>query len=145
MTKPLKKQQDSVWAGLAEIALLVMAIAGALRVYGALANRQALLDGGLTNSQLNYLVIYGILQALISLAGLIGMRLKPPLGFAFPWAAVAVNIAAYWVERLLVWAPDQRGGNIVFMILWHGLWLALMAAFTVKPHIKETDGTRNRS
>lgn len=145
MTKPQKKPQDSVWAGLAEIALFVMAIAGALRVYGALTNRQALLDGGLTNAQLNYLVVYGTLQAFISVAGLIGMRLEPPLGFAFPWAAVAVNIAAYWLERLLVWAPDQRGGNIVFMILWHGLWLALMAAFTVKPHIKETDGTRNRS
>lgn len=143
MANPPKQNQDSVWAGLAEIALFVMTIVGALRVYGAITNRLALLDGGLTSAQLNYLVVYGILQAIISLAGLFGMRLAAPQGFAIPWVAVALNIAGYWLERLLVWAPDQRSGNVLFMLLWHGLWLALMAAFTVKPTIKETDGTRN--
>jgi hypothetical protein len=138
-----KLKQDSVWAGLVAMALLVMAVAGVLRAFGAVANRQALLDGGLSNWQLYYLLIFGVLQALISLVGLFGMRPKPPLGFILPWAAVIVNIVGYWAERLLLWAPDQRGGNIVFMIIWHGLWVGLMVAFTIKPTLKETDGPRN--
>lgn len=141
--RPRIVKRGSVWAGLAVVALLFMTATGALRAYGALANRQALLDGGLTSAQLNYLVVYGTLQAAISMVGLIGMRAKTLLGFALPWTAVALNIVGYWAERLLLWAPDQRGGNFVFMIIWHGLWLVLMVAFTIKPTIKETDGTRN--
>ena len=140
---PKIKRQDSVWAGLAAVALLAMVFVGALRVYGATANRQALLDSGLTSAQLNYLVVYGVLQAVISLAGLFGMRLTLPLGFTLPWAAVILNIMGYWAERLLLWAPDQRGGNLVFMIIWHGFWILLMVAFTIKPMTKETDGTGN--
>jgi hypothetical protein len=138
-----KPKQDSVWAGLAAVALLVMVLVGALRVCGVLANRRALLDSGLNDARLNYLVVYGVLQVVISLAGLLGMRFKPPLGFALPMAAVILNIVGYWAERLLLWAPDQRGGNIVFMIIWHGLWVGLMVAFTIKPTLKETDGPRN--
>ena len=141
--RPRIVKRGSVWAGLAVVALLFMTATGALRAYGALANRQALLDGGLTSAQLNYLVVYGTLQAAISMVGLIGMRAKTLLGFTLPWTAVVLNIVGYWAERLLLWAPDQRGGNFVFMIIWHGLWLVLMVAFTIKPTIKETDGTRN--
>lgn len=138
-----KPKQDSVWAGLAAVALFVMVLVGVLRVYGALANRQVLLDSGLKNAQLTYFVVYGSLQALISLAGLIGMRFGPPLGITLPWAAVIINIVGYWAERLLLWAPDQRGGNIIFMIIWHGLWVGLMIAFTIKPTLKESNGPRN--
>lgn len=140
---PKIKRKDSVWAGLAAVALLGMVFVGALRVYGATANRQALLDSGLTSAKLNYLVVYGILQAVISLTGLLGMRLTLPLGFILPWAAVILNMMGYWAERLLLWAPDQRGGNLVFMIIWHGFWVLLMVAFTIKPKTKETDGTGN--
>ena len=141
--EPKRRRQDSVWAGIAEVALLAMVIVGGLRSYGALANRQALLDAGLSSSRLNYLAVYGLLQAVISLGGLVAMSLRAPLGFVLPWAAVGLNIVGYWIERLLLWAPDQRGGNVVFMIIWHGLWVALMLAFTVKPTLKETNGTRN--
>jgi hypothetical protein len=138
-----KPKQDSWWAGLAAVALLAVSVSGVLRAYGAVANRQALLDSGLTNTQLRYLVVYGGFQAVTSLVGFLGMYRRPPQLFALPWAAVILNIAGYWAERLLLWSPDQRGGNIVFMLIWHGLWLALMAAFTIKPTTKETDGTGN--
>lgn len=134
---------DSFWAALVAFSLLVMIITGALRVFGAIANRQAMLDSGLTSAQLNYLVVYGIIQIVVSLTGLLGMRAAMPLGRALPWFAVILNIMGYWAERLLLWAADQRGGNTIFMIVWHGLWVALMVAFTIKPTIKETDGTRD--
>lgn len=138
-----KTGRQSIWTVTAFMALLAAMITGVLRSYGAVANRQALLDSGLSDSLLTYLTVYGLVQSLVSLAGLVGLRCRPTLSFVLPWAAVVLNIAGYWLERMLLWSVDQRSGNIFFMIGWHSLWLALMILFTIKPRIKETHGTRD--
>lgn len=135
-----RRPQDSVWAGLAGVVLLFSMAAGVLRVYGTMVNWQVFLDGGLTQASLNLLVGLGTFQALISLMGLAGMRMSTAAGKLLPWAAVILNILAYWIERLGLWAKEQRGGNILFMIGAHLLWVALMVAFTIKPTVKEEHG-----
>ncbi len=138
-----RRAQDSVWTGLAGVVLLFSMVAGGLRVYGVMVSRQVFLDGGLTRAGLNLLVGLGVFQALISLVGLAGMRTGTVTGKILPWVAVILNILAYWIERLGLWAKDQRGGNVVFMIGAHLLWVALMVAFTIKPTMKEEHGQGN--
>jgi len=36
-----------------------------------------------------------------------------------------MNIIAYWLERLLLWAPTQRGTNAPWVIGLHVAWLLL--------------------
>jgi hypothetical protein len=60
------------------------------------------------------------------------------------WVALFVAVAGYWVERLLLWAPDQRGGNVVFMVSFHALCLAALGGYTYLESKKRgEDGSRN--
>ena len=67
-------------------------------------------------------------MGLFSLCVWLLLKLKPKPPAWLPWAGVIVNIAAYWSERLFLWAPAQRNVNTLWMIGVHLVWLLLAAA-----------------
>jgi hypothetical protein len=48
------------------------------------------------------------------------------------WVALIVTVSGYWLERLLLWAPEQRGGNVLFMAVFHTLCLAALGGYTYR-------------
>ena len=72
-----------------------------------------------------YLAAAGSLMGLLNLAIWIMLGRNYKAAAWLPWAGVLMNIAAYWLERLLLWAPEQRGTNALWSIGVHATWLLL--------------------
>jgi len=115
---------------LTRLILLANALSGVLRVNGALAQQDLLLELGLPAWLPTYLLAVGGLSALLSFFALVctwrpGWPRVPAL-----WVALLFPMLSYWVERLFLWAPEQRGGNPLFKLGLHALSLAAAAGYT---------------
>lgn len=107
---------------------LVASAAGFFRVYGAIIYRAEILEFSRRAWLPAFLIAAGGLMGLFSLCVWLLLKFKPKPPAWLPWAGVIVNIAAYWSERLFLWAPSQRNVNTLWMIGVHLVWLLLAAA-----------------
>jgi len=46
------------------------------------------------------------------------------------WLSALLSILLYWIERLFLWVPEQRGGNWPFMLLLHVVLLVVLLLFS---------------
>lgn len=104
-----------LWAGLA----------GFLRLYGAITQHPDILGFSQKAWLPAYLMAAGGLMGLFNLSIWLILKLKPFAPAWLPGAGVLINITAYWLERLLLWAPTQRSTNTIWMIGLHAAWLLL--------------------
>ena len=104
-----------LWAGLA----------GFLRLYGAITQHPDILGFSQKAWLPAYLMAAGGLMGGFNLSIWLILKLKPFAPPWLPWASVLINITAYWLERLLLWAPTQRSTNTIWMIGLHAAWLLL--------------------
>ena len=117
--------KPGIFEKLLRFSFLVAGAGGFLRLYGTIQQYPDILNF----SQHAWLPIY--LAAAGSLMGLLNLAIWIMLGRNYkaaawlPWAGVLMNIAAYWLERLLLWAPEQRGTNALWSIGVHATWLLL--------------------
>ena len=72
-----------------------------------------------------YLITAGALMGLLNLGIWLLLKQNPLARPWLPWAGVLINIIAYWLERLLLWAPAQRDTNALWVIGLHLAWLLL--------------------
>lgn len=124
-----RRWPPTFWERVLRLTLLVAALSGFLRIYGALSEREALPLFGLQVWQPIYLAGAGLLIGGLNLLAWLALHLHWRWHRAWAWAAVLVTIAQYWGERLFLWSPDQRGGNTLFVIGLHGLWIALCLSY----------------
>ena len=117
------------WARLAALLFLIMAVSGFLRFYGALSQKTVLLRYGLKLCQYRYLLVAGLAYGLINLGAFVLILIRKRKRVLIAWIVAILSIITYWFERFVLWAPEQRSGNILFVILLH-LALLLVLVFS---------------
>ena len=123
----LQKTRPSFWEVLARCIFLAHALSGLLRVYGALRQGTLLGSVGMTQSQLIFLIAQGALSALLNALAWGSLRFgrqKRPILLLLAFLFTTLSL---WLERLLLWAPDQPAGNAPFVVALQALWLATLA------------------
>jgi len=110
---------------LLRFSFLLAGLTGFLRFYGAVMQQPDILRFSGRTWLPAYLMAAGSLMGLFNLS--IWLRLKRKIAPQawLPWAGVALNIIAYWLERLFLWAPAQRGTNTIWVAGMHAAWLLL--------------------
>lgn len=103
---------------------------GILRAIGAWQQRSLLPKLGLPGWLSWYLLAAGLLIGLLNLAAYLSLLLVKRWAVRLAWAALFVTLAGYWLERLLLWAPEQRRGNELFMAAFHALCLLVLGLYT---------------
>ena len=111
---------------------LIMATTGVLRTIGAYQHSTVLQDFGLQPTTLHYLKAAGIGYALLNLGAALSLMLGRPWRKIVAWLCAILSIAWSWGERYLLWAPEQRHTNSVFMLYVHILLLVLIIAFSLR-------------
>jgi len=133
-----KTFQASPWASLVGIILLAIVISAFLRLYGTFQDRPLLISYGVAAWKINWLVISPIILIVINLLGWLYLWQRWRGYLMIAWVVFVVNLLSYWAERLLVWSPDQNlQGNLWFMIILFGVYLALMLLFTLDLKTKD--------
>ena len=112
--------------------LLWNAGSGILRMVGAWQQRALLPQIGLPGWLPWYLLAAGALTALLSLEAFISLYARRKQAILLAWVALVVTVSGYWLERLLLWAPEQRGGNVLFMAVFHLLCFAALGGYTYR-------------
>ncbi|HOE35224.1 MAG: hypothetical protein GX415_05090 [Chloroflexi bacterium] len=145
MTRDNNSAGTTSFITLTRLILFANAVSGVLRVSGAFAQKDLLLEFGLPAWLPAYLVAVGGMSALLSLFGLACTWLKGRLRVSAVWSALLFTVISYWVERLFLWAPEQRGGNPLFKLTVHALSLAAAAGYTyyIKKETQSIHGPGN--
>ena len=111
---------------LLRFSFLLAGITGFLRLYSAITQQIDILSFSQKTWLPAYLIVAGGLVGVLNLGIWILLKRKPALPVWLHWAGVLMNIFAYWLERLLLWAPTQRGTNAPWVIGLHVAWLLLV-------------------
>lgn len=130
---------------LLRFSFLLAGLAGFLRFYGAITQQPDILNFSDEVWLPAYLMAAGSLMGLLNIIIWLLLKRPPAPRVWLPWAGVLINILAYWLERLLLWAPAQRDTNTFWMIGLHIAWL-LLAAFSqlqMKRRLNEHDESGN--
>ena len=135
MTTEPGKAPPGWLSALVRLMLVVLLVSGALRANGALAQKDLLLELGLPAWLPGYLLAAGLVGALLSLLALVCTWRAGNFCLAAVWAALLFSVGGYWVERLFLWAPVQRGGSPLFKLGLQALSLAAAALYTY--HIRK--------
>ena len=128
----MKRKPRGFLGWLVLLLLLWNAGSGMLRAVGAWQQRALLPQIGLPGWLPWYLLAAGLLTALLSLGAFISLYARRKQANLLAWVALIVTISGYWLERLLLWAPEQRGGNVIFMAVFHALSLAALGGYTYR-------------
>lgn len=133
-----KTFQASPWGSLVGIILLATVISAFLRLFGAFQDRPLLVSYGVAAWKINWLTISPIILIVINLLGWLFLWQRWRECLRIAWVVFFVNLLGYWSERLLVWSSDQNlQGNLRFMIILFGVYLALMLLFTLDLKTKD--------
>ncbi|HPR35745.1 MAG TPA: hypothetical protein PKY64_08740 [Anaerolineaceae bacterium] len=111
---------------LLRFSFLLAGLIGFLRLYGAITQQPEILNFSQKAWLPAYLLVAGGLMGLVNFTIWMMLTRKPYARPWLPWAGVLINIIAYWLERLLLWAPSQRGTNTIWMIGVHAAWILLV-------------------
>ena len=140
----MKRKPHGFLGWLVLLLLLWNAGSGILRAIGAWQQRALLPQIGLPGWLPGYLLAAGALTALLNLGAFVCLYTRRRQAITLAWVALVVTLAGYWLERLLLWAPDQRSGNVVFMAVFHTLCLAALGGYTYLESKKRgKDGSGN--
>ena len=110
---------------LLRFSFLLAGLTGFFRLYGALTQQIDILNFSQKTWLPAYLMVAGGFMGLLNLGIWLLLKQNPLARPWLPWAGVLINIIAYWLERLLLWAPTQRGTNALWVIGLHLAWLLL--------------------
>lgn len=135
---------NSVSESLLRLSLLLAGMAGLMRAWAAWQQRETVSELGLQPWLTVYLIGVGLLYTLINLFAWLAMRKKRDWHLPGVILAVLLNMAGYWAERFILWAPSQRAGNIGFMAALYILWLLLLLFYSTQGKRKDQpDGSGN--
>ena len=135
----MRSTKPGFFERLLRFSFLLAGLAGFLRLYGAITQHLDILGFSQKAWLPAYLMAAGGLMGLFNLSIWLILKLKPFAPAWLPGAGVLINITAYWLERLLLWAPTQRSTNTIWMIGLHAAWLllALISQMQMKRRLNE--------
>lgn len=121
MTSP----KPGFFGKLLRFSFLLAGLTGFFRLYGAITQQIDILNFSQKTWLPAYLMVAGGFMGLLNLGIWLLLKQNPLARPWLPWAGVLINIIAYWLERLLLWAPAQRDTNALWVIGLHLAWLLL--------------------
>lgn len=86
-----------------------------------------------------YLIVSGVILLILGIAAYIGLRDGRSWQIPVLWASTLTTIALIWLEKLVLWSPDQAGGSLVLPIVLQFAWLLVVSLYTVAYRKKERD------
>lgn len=86
-----------------------------------------------------YLIISGVIVLILGLAAYLGLRDGRSWQIPVLWATALTTIILIWLEKLVLWSPDQAGGSLVLPIIVHLVWLLVVSLYTAAYRKKERD------
>ena len=121
----MTQSKSGFFIRLLRFGFLLAGLTGFLRLYGAIMQQTDILSFSQKTWLPAYLITAGALMGLLNLGIWLLLKQNPLARPWLPWVGVLINIIAYWLERLLLWAPTQRGTNAPWVIGLHLAWLLL--------------------
>lgn len=121
----MKTHKPGFFGKLLRFSFLLAGLSGFLRLYGAIRQQPDILTFSQKAWLPTYLMLAGGLMGVVNIAIWFVLKRKFTSAVWLPWAGILMNITAYWAERLLLWAPTQRGTNVLWVIAVHVAWLLL--------------------
>ena len=113
------------FGNLLRFSFLLAGLTGFLRLYGAIAQQPDILNFSGKAWLPAYLISAGGLMGMLNLSIWLVLKRRQAQLAWLAWAGVWINIIAYWLERVLLWAPTQRNTNAPWVIGLHFAWLLL--------------------
>ncbi len=86
-----------------------------------------------------YLIVSGVVLLILGIVAYLGLRDGRSWQIPVLWASTLTTIILVWLEKLVLWSPDQAGGSLVLPIIVHLAWLLLISLYTVAYRKKERD------
>ena len=86
-----------------------------------------------------YLIISGVIILILGLAAYLGLRDGRSWQIPVLWASTLTTIALVWLEKLVLWLPDQAGGSLVVPIIAHLIWLLVVSLYTAAIRKRDRD------
>ena len=122
----------SPWGSLIGLIFSGSMLSAILRLFGASEDRSLLVLYGVAAWKINWLFVSPVFLIITNLLGLLFLWKRWQGYLIIAWLGFVINLLSYWAERLFVWSSDQNlQGNLGFMILLFGVYLALMLLFTL--------------
>lgn len=106
------------------LAILVIAL---YRFGAAIANPELFLLANVRAGMRDWLILSGLLWALLCAVPLWGLLWRKPWSAGASWAALLIYLASYWFERLVLWQDARNAQTWLFYLLLSLLWLVLNA------------------
>jgi hypothetical protein len=133
-----KSIKVSPWGSLLGLVFLGSAVSAILRLYGAFQDQSLLRVYGVAVWKINWLLVSPVILIIINLLGFMFLWQRWRGFKMVAWLTFAVNLLMYWAERLFVWSADQKlQGNLIFMMILFGFYLALILLFILDNKAKD--------
>ncbi|MCK9246115.1 MAG: hypothetical protein M0P11_04075 [Anaerolineaceae bacterium] len=117
--------------------LAIVAVLGFSRFLNTLLERGIIFELDFPTWLPTYLIITGFIQLVLGMAAYIAFKEERSWHVPALWITALLTIASIWVERLVLWVPDQRARNHTFTLVLHLIWLLLIIFYTVTERKKE--------
>ena len=117
----------------------IASVIGFSRAFNTIMGKNTMLELDFPAYMPPYLIISGVIILILGLAAYLGLRDGRSWQIPVLWASTLTTIALIWLEKLLLWSPDQAGGSLVLPIILHLVWLLLVSLYTAAYRKKERD------
>jgi hypothetical protein len=124
--------------------MAVVAVLGFSRFFNTLMRKGIMFELDFPAYLPTYLIVSGLIMLIAGMAAYIAAREKRSWHILALWVATLLTIANSWLQRLVLWSPDQAAGNNVFIGIVHLIWLFLISVYSYLSHKAEVgDGSGN--
>ena len=117
----------------------IASVFGFSRAFNTIMGKDAMFELDFPAIMPPYLIISGVIVLILGITAYLGLRDGRSWQIPVLWATTLTTICLIWLEKLLLWSPDQAGGSLVLPIIVHIAWLVLVSLYTVAYRKKEND------
>lgn len=117
----------------------IVSVFGFSRAFNTIMRKGTMFDLDFPAYLPAYLIISGVILLILGIVAYLGLRDGRSWQIPVLWASTLTTIILVWLEKLVLWSPDQAGGSLVLPIIVHLAWLLLISLYTVAYRKKERD------
>lgn len=110
--------------------MAIVAVVGFSRFLNAVLRRGVLFELDFPSYLPTYLIASGLVLLAVGMVAYIAAKEKRSWHILAFWVGALLTIGITWLERLVLWSPDQGSTNNVFTIILHLVWLFLISLYS---------------
>ncbi len=141
-----KIKEPGFWAWALHFVLMwtlaIVAVLGFSRFLNTLVRRGVIFELDFPSWLPTYLMVTGFIQLAFGMTAYIAMKERRTWQLPALSVTAMLTIIIAWVERLVLWSPDQQPGNHGFTVVLHLVWLIMIGVYIYLSTKKEAvDGS----